>query len=131
MAYEYYNPNPMQKHIDDCYKRALTKVLGITWDAAHILMSSMALRIAENSNDKSTLWMVLRENGFDREAIPNTCPDCYTLEDFANEHFKGTYVADMGNHVAAIVDGVIYDTWDSRKMIPFFYWHKKEEEEAA
>ena len=128
MMYEYYNPNPLQRHIDDCYKRALAKALGVDWETAHVLLSNAALKMAGNDNHKETFMAVLRQNHFDREAIPNSCPDCYTLEDFANEHFKGTYIADTGNHVVTIIDGVIYDTSDCRKDIPHFYWHKKEDE---
>ena len=131
MAYEYYNPNPFQRHIDDCTQRALSKALGVDWDTAHVILDSIAIDKGYTSDDKAVFWEALRKNGFEREAIPNTCPECYTAEDFANEHFKGTYVLAFGNHVVTVIDGVIYDTWDSRKMIPFFHWHKKEEEEAA
>lgn len=126
--YEYYNPNPFQRQIDDCEQRALTKALGIDWDAASVLIANAAIQMGYTAGDKRPFYAVLRGSGFDREAIPNTCPDCYTAEDFAQEHFKGTYVLAFGNHVVAVIDGVIYDTWDSRKEIPHFYWHKKEVE---
>ena len=129
--YEYYNPNPFQLQIDDCYKRALAKALDISWDMAHVLLSNSALKMGRNDNHKETFMAVLRQNHFDREAVPNTCPDCYTLEDFANEHFKGTYIVDTGSHVVCIKDGIIFDTWDSRSEIPHFYWKKREEGEES
>ena len=127
--YEYYNPNPLQLHVGDCEARALTKVLGITWDMAMVMLSNAAIQMAHTPTDKIVFNAVLRGNGFEREAVPNTCPDCYTAEDFVNEHFKGTYVLCFGDHVVAAVDGVIYDTWDCRKEVVHFYWHKKEVEE--
>ena len=69
---------------------------------------------------------VLRQNGFYREIVPNECPDFYTLEDFSNDHPKGTFVVYCGHHTAAVKDGVIYDAWDSRSEIPEYYWYKKE-----
>ena len=71
---------------------------------------------------------VLRKNGFWREVIPNTCPDCYTVEDFCKDHPKGTFVVRVNDHVLTVVDGDIYDSWDSSKEIPSYYWYKKEDE---
>ena len=66
-------------------------------------------------------------DGFSRESIPNTCPECYTAGDFAEEHQKGTYVLGFGGHVATIVDGDLYDSWDSSEEIPQYVWYKREE----
>lgn len=130
--YEYYNPNPYQMDTDDCTLRALTIALNVDWYTAHVLMDNMAMQMGFISGDKKEVFFaVLRQYGFEREAVPNTCPDCYTAEDFAQEHFKGTYVLAFGNHVVAVKDGIIYDTWDSRKQIPHFYWHKKKEGEES
>jgi len=57
--------------------------------------------------------------------IPNECPDCYTAEDFCREHPTGTYILGFGGHVATVIDGNIYDSWDSSRMIPIYYWHKE------
>lgn len=32
----------------------------------------------------------------------------------------------MDRHVAAVVDGQIYDTWDCTNEEPIYYWHKEE-----
>ena len=57
--------------------------------------------------------------------IPNTCPDCYTIADFCNDHPYGTYILATGTHVVAVIDGDYYDTWDSGNEIPIFYWQKE------
>ena len=73
-----------------------------------------------------SVWgSVLRQNGFYRHAIPNSCPDCYTIEDFAEEHPEGVYVVGTGTHVCTIRDGIVFDSWDSTQEIPQFYWHKE------
>ena len=127
--YEYYNPNPFQRHIDDCAVRALAKVLGIDWETASVMLDNSAIQMGYTPNHKEVLMAVLRASEFDREALPNTCPECYTAEDFAQEHFKGTFVLDFGSHVAAVIDGTIYDTADIRKDVPHFFWKKREVEE--
>lgn len=73
----------------------------------------------------NSVWgAVLRQNGFQRSSIDNTCPDCYTAEDFCKDHPNGTFVLGFGNHVATVVDGDLYDSWDSSREIPQYFWHK-------
>ena len=57
--------------------------------------------------------------------IPNTCPDCYNAEDFTYDHPRGVFVLGFGRHVATVVDGDIYDSWDSSNEIPQYYWYKE------
>ena len=51
----------------------------------------------------------LRQEGFSRKTLPDTCPDCYNALDFCEDHPKGTYVLGFGGHVATVVDGDLYD----------------------
>jgi hypothetical protein len=68
----------------------------------------------------------LRKNGFKRYSIPNTCPECYTAEEFATDHNKGVFVLSFGKHVATVKNGDIYDSWDSSQEIPQYYWTMEE-----
>lgn len=73
-----------------------------------------------------SVWgAVLRQNGFYRKAIPNTYPIYYTAEDFCRGHPYGTYVLGFGGHVATVVDGDLYDSWDSSNEVPQFYWYEE------
>ena len=73
-----------------------------------------------------SVWgAVLRSQGFYRYAIPNTCPDCYTAEDFARDHPRGVYVLGYGNHANTVVNGNLFDSWDSRDLVPQYYWSEK------
>ena len=67
----------------------------------------------------------LRSRGFDRDMIPNSCPDCYTVADFAAEHPEGTYILALSGHVVCVQNGDWIDTWDSGGEIPLYYWHKE------
>jgi len=84
-------------------------------------------KMGDMPSSNSVWGAVLRQNGFYKHVIPNTCPDCYTFEDFAKEHGEGVYVIGTGSHVATVIDGVLYDAWDSSNEIPVFYWSKESE----
>ena len=120
-----YNPNPSGRAVGDCAVRALTAALGVDWDTAYILMTLEGFHQKDMLSSNSVWGAVLRQHGFTRHAIPNDCPDCFTFEDFANEHPQGTFVLGTGSHTATVKDGVIHDSWDSRNEIPQYYWRKE------
>lgn len=75
----------------------------------------------------NSVWgAYLRQHGFARNVIPNTCPDCYTVAEFAADHPRGVYVLALSSHVVCVEDGSYFDTWDSGSEIPLFYWAKEE-----
>lgn len=117
-----YNPNPEQLMTDDCSVRALCKALDLTWDEAFALIFTEAFKRKVMTEDKAIIGSLLKANGFDRRIIENTCPDCYTFEDFCKDHPKGLFVLASGSHVAAVNNGDLFDAWDSSKEIPQYYW---------
>lgn len=127
MAYIHYNPNPCGRNVGDCSVRAIAKALNTDWETAYIRIMVNGFSMCDMPSSDSVWGAVLRQNRFFREAIPDECPDCYTAEEFCHDHPKGTYVLAFGGHVATIVDGDLYDSWDSSQEIPQFYFYKKGE----
>lgn len=126
MAYVFYNPNPTGRFVGDCAIRAVAKALDMDWETAYACVTAAGFAMGDMPSSNSVWGSVLRENGFYREAIPTTCPDCYSAEDFCMDHPEGVYVVGFGGHVATVVDGDIYDAWNSSKEIPQYYWYRKE-----
>lgn len=123
----YYNPNPVRDSpVGDCSVRAIAKALNISWDEAHDLLSHNAKLMGDIQNANAVWGSVLRQHGFKRAAIPNYCPDCYTAEDFCKDHPYGIYVLSFGNHVATVVDGAVFDSWNSLHETPQYYWYLEE-----
>lgn len=120
-----YNPNKLGKKVGDCAVRALTKALGVSWNTAYELMVEKGYEMADMPSSNSVWGAVLKDHGFTRYAIDNTCPECYTAGDFAREHRNGVYVLGFGNHTATIVDGILYDAWNSENETPLYYWKKE------
>lgn len=120
-----YNPSPSGRRVGDCSVRAVAKALDKDWDMAYILLSLEGFSKADMPSSDAVWGSVLKKNGFVREAVPNSCPDCYTAEDFCNDHQEGVYVLGFGGHVATVEDGILYDSWDSSNEVPQFYWRKE------
>lgn len=123
-----WNPNPVRSDpVGDCTVRALAKALDISWEEAHVMLDYNSYMMGDISNSNVVLGSVLRQHGFVRDVVPNSCPDCYTANDFAMDHPTGTYVLGFGTHVATVVDGNLYDTWNSLNEIPIYYWYRKDD----
>lgn len=117
-----YNPNPTGRSVGDCSIRAVAKALNTDWESAYALIAKNGYIMGDMPSSNSVWGAVLRQNGFYRYIIPATCPDCYTADDFCKDHPVGTYVLGFGNHVATVVDGNLYDSWDSSREVPQYYW---------
>ena len=123
--FAYYNPNPVAAREEDCAVRAVSAAIGISWDEAFDLIAHNAKQMGAMMHRDAAWGSVLRQHGFILKVIPNSCPECYTAEDFAIEHPRGVYVLGFGTHTAAVIDGTILDTWDSRDEIPIYVWEKR------
>lgn len=121
-----YNPNPTGRNVGDCAIRAIAKALKIDWEEAYSMIAANGYAMGDMPSSDSVWGSVLRQNGFYRKAIPNTCPDCYTAEDFCEDNPYGTFVLGFGGHVATVVNGNLYDSWDSSQAIPAYVWYRKE-----
>lgn len=121
MAYIYYNPNPLHKSTIDCTVRAVARLFDADWDWAFIvLMIESYAQKSLPSSDK--VWSdFLRKHGFEKYMIPNTCPDCYTVKRFADDHPHGRYLLKTNEHVVSVVNGDYYDAFDSGDEIPIYF----------
>lgn len=122
--WERYVNNPAGRSVGDCAVRAVAKALGLTWDEAYIKLTVEGFTIKDMPSSNAVIGILLKENGFEKKTIPNTCPDCYTLEDFAHDHPQGVYVVFTSGHVVTAENGKICDSWDSSNEIPIYYFEK-------
>lgn len=121
-----YQPNPIRSDgVGDCAIRAVAKAADLTWEQAYTELSTTGFLMGDVMNSDQVLAAVLRKHGFVRGSVPDTCPDCYTVEQFAQDYPDGTFVVKSDNHVATIIDGNLFDAWDSSRRVPLWYWKKK------
>lgn len=120
-----YNANPTGKHTIDCTIRAISKATGKPWRTVYSGICEEGYESCDMPSSNAVWGSYLRREGYKRYVIPNTCPDCYTIEDFCLDHPEGTFILATGTHVVAVIDGDYYDTWDSGSQIPIFFWKKE------
>lgn len=124
--YKEYNANPVERKGQDCTVRAISKILGKSWDEVYISLCTYGLKYYDMPSANYVWGAYLMDKGYKREVIPNTCPQCYTVDDFANDHPKGSYILALTGHVVAVFDGDYYDSWDSGREVPIYYWRKED-----
>ena len=123
--FKHYNPNPNGLVVDDCAIRAICCLEGIAWEdvATELFLKSYELKDVQTSINVFNSYM--KNLGYVRNQVPNTCPDCYTVKDFCNDNPQGRYIVATQTHVVAIIDGNNYDTWDSSNEPIMFYWSRQ------
>lgn len=121
-----YNANPVANRVEDCAIRAVAVALDISWEYAFDLIAKNAKEMGNVMHSNAVFGSVLRQHGFKRFIVPNSCPDCYSLIDFCMDNPEGVYVVGLDSHVVAVVDGNYIDTWDSGNEIPIYYWKEME-----
>lgn len=124
--YRHYNPNPTGARVGDCTVRAVSKATGEDWARTFCGLCAEGMRLCDMPSANHVWGAYLRRRGFRRHALPDACPDCYTVADFCREHPSGVYVLAISGHVVCVQDGDYYDSWDSGAEAPAYYWQKEE-----
>lgn len=124
--YSYYNANPYKIRVGDCVVRAISKALNQPWEDTYIDLTIQGYLMGDLLSSNAVWGAYLKSKGFTRDIISNDCPECYTIEDFCNEHPKGIYIIGTGTHAVCIIDGVLYDSWNSSDETPIYFYKKGE-----
>lgn len=125
--YSYFNNNPIKnKRVGDCVIRAISKALNQSWEDTYIDLSIQGYLMGDLLSSNAVWGAYLKSKGFIRDIVSTDCPDCYTIKDFCNEHPQGTYVIGTGSHSVCIINGIVFDSWDSSDEAPIYFYKKGE-----
>lgn len=125
--YKYNNVNPNGNKVGDCVIRAISTVVGKSWQEVYIELCIQGYLMSDLPSSNAVWGAYLKNKGFAREFVRDDCPDCYTISDFAEEHPIGRYVVGTGTHATAVIDGQIFDGWDCRSEQPIYFYYKQED----
>lgn len=126
MGWNKYNANPKGKQVGDCTVRAISKATEQSWEDAYSGIALQGFLLADMPSANNVWGAYLKRKGFRRHMIPDSCPDCYTVEDFCRDHPIGTFIVALHGHVIAVKDGDYYDTWQSGNETPLYYFEREE-----
>ena len=119
-----YNPNPLGLRVGDCVIRAISKALNVPWEKTYIDLCVQGFMMGDLASSNAVWSAHLKHKGFKRCTIQD-CPDCYTVEDFCQEHPKGVYVIGTGSHAVCVENGNYFDAWNSGNETPVYYFEKE------
>lgn len=115
----YYNANTHNVHSGDCVKRAISLAFNLDYEYVAKLLRQKAKELRTNSWQVPSVFIPVIEELLpygDLKEISTTD----TVADFAEVHNVGTYIIQCGkdypNHLLCVIDGNIYDSWDSSNL---------------
>lgn len=125
---EYYNANVRQKAVGDCVKRAISLAYNKSYTevSKDCREQEKATHFAFNS--KYSIERLLKQYGILSQGQYYRTDDKPTVNDFADSH-SGTWLLLCGKtnnsgstHMVAVINGTIYDTWDSGTYLVYNYY---------
>lgn len=132
-CFRYHNANPKGHRTGDCVYRAIATSTGKTWDEVLDGLVEIAHKYKYSVGCPECYGRYLESLGYSKMKQPRK-PDNtkYTGHDFdeylsdQGRLFGYDIVAHIGgHHIVAIVDGTVYDTWDSTDGSIGNYWIRK------
>ena len=116
MNYVYYNANPQGNNISDCVIRSISLLTNNSWRRTYDELSDLAGDVGLLFSDVSFVEDYL-DDRYERE-----CHYSKKVGEFAREYPIGRYAVTMNGHITAIIDGIIYDTFDPSNRIMRCAW---------
>lgn len=115
--YQFLNVHPEGKLVPDCVKRAITTAAQMDYHEVQLELNrhkklTGAKTFNEDKNWKSYVENVL--NGVKLSFPAKAGKPRMNGERFCKAYPKGRYILNMAGHLSCCVDGIIYDTWDTR-----------------
>ena len=123
--YSHINPNPKEKNVGDCTVRAIALATNQTWEDTYLALAVQGYILCDMPSSNDVWGSYLQDNGWHYKRLQDSCPFCYTVNNFCEDYPKGTYIVATGTHVICVKDGQYLDAWDSGDKVPLFYFTKE------
>lgn len=109
----------------DCGVRAMAIALDLSYEECYCKLAQAnkdagGKKSARNGLKKSVYEKVLSRHGW----VWHSAPKFEGRKARCGDMPQGRVIVRMARHFAAVIDGVLYDTWDSRDKMVYGYWAK-------
>lgn len=136
-TFHYYNANPKNRITTDCVVRAITTALNQDYNTTVMELAKMQCDTGYDDGDKKLYDKYLQSKGWIKKYQPRKWDDSkYTGNEFCYEIQESTtwgvgdftrIVANIGgHHIVAIIDGRVWDIWNSTDGCIGNFWVKAE-----
>lgn len=118
------NPNPQGKNVGDCTVRAISLATGEPWEKIYLDLCIQGYTMSDMPSSNDVWGKYLTDHGWNYRRLQDTCPFCYTVKDFCEEHKDGTFIVGTGTHVICIRNGAYVDSYDSGDKVPLYFFER-------
>ncbi len=125
--FHYYNANSHNHKVGDCVIRAISTILEQPWEVTYDGLVEIGRKYGRMPNDQNVYDKYLTSLGWEKQREPRTVENKkIKISDWIKDHPNFTAIASLGTrHLAAVVDGIVYDIWDSSDEILHTYYVKE------
>lgn len=116
------NENPGKRRVGDCVIRAIATATGLPWLYVYDQLYLVGRQVYDMENSNEVWGLYLYRLGFEPFILPDSCPECVTIREFARRFPEGRYIVGTGNHAVAVIHGDYYDTFDSGSLTPTYFF---------
>lgn len=116
------NPNPLGRQTGDCVVRAISIATDRSWRETYRELCRIGEREGDLPNSNLVWHKLLKEHGARQFLLPESCPDCITVQAFCERYPDGIYIIGTEGHVVCCMYGDYYDSFDSGRMTPCCFW---------
>ena len=126
-TFHFHNANPKHKLTTDCVIRAISTALEQEYTETLKELVAMSIRTGYAVSDPKCYDRYLKTKGWIKKGQPRKHNGrSYTGQEFARDcktFDESRVIIHIGcGHIAAIMDGRIWDTWDSSTLCVGNYW---------
>ena len=124
--YKYFKSSK-RKYSQDCVVRSIMVATGWDWEQVFNAIVPICLKLKDVPNSdvvykkffSNMKWEACKVEKEEDLSGTRSLP---TVEEFARDHKKGTYILTVSGHMVCVKEGDWYDTWDCRYYKVRKYW---------
>lgn len=124
---KFFNPHPKHLLVGDCLKRALCLLEDQEYNEVSKKLNNLKKENGcKKYNEDRNFKEYMKRTGWEYISFPaEKGKPRMNGEKFCDQFPKGKFLLNMSHHVTAVVDGVIYDTFDCSHKCVYCAWEVK------
>ena len=119
MGFKFLNLNPLGKREEDCVCRAISLATEKDYEDVQDQLYLIG-KLFRCESLCVCCYKHLLDYVYNLDRIESF--HGYTIHEFIELNPEGTYIIRVEGHLTCVIDGILYDTWDSRNQIVDIVW---------